>query len=63
MKRRKNAAVEMVRGAVAGGVGVWAMDRVGWFLYNREDPAALRREHVAVGVVTAGVVRLLSRGR
>lgn len=47
MKRRKNTAGEIARGAVAGAAGVWAMDKVGWGMYNRENPAALRREHLA----------------
>lgn len=47
MTRKKNTAGEIVRGAVAGAAGVWAMDKVGWSMYNRENPAALRREHLA----------------
>ncbi|MBG6219000.1 hypothetical protein IWX75_003488 [Arthrobacter sp. CAN_A6] len=43
----RSIAVDMLLGAVAGAAGVWAMDRVGWFLYNHEDPAALEREHQA----------------
>lgn len=31
-------------GAVAGTVAVWAMDRVGWWMYRHEDRGALRRE-------------------
>jgi len=27
-------------GAVAGAVGVWALDRVDWFMWNREDAQA-----------------------
>jgi len=34
-------------GAIAGAAGVWLMDRVGWFLYRRDDPAALQREKAA----------------
>ena len=34
-------------GAIAGAVGVWAMDRVGWFMYNREDSDALQQEQEA----------------
>lgn len=33
----------MLRGAVAGAAGVWAMDRVDWFLYGRER-AETRRQ-------------------
>lgn len=35
---------EAVRGASAGAVGVWAMDVVTWWMYRRQDPAALQRE-------------------
>lgn len=37
-------AVSLLKGAIAGAVGVWAMDRVGWWMWDREDPAALQRE-------------------
>lgn len=40
----RSVAVDMLLGAVAGAVGVWAMDRVGWFLYNHENPGAAARE-------------------
>lgn len=39
--------VDAVKGAIAGAVATWAMDRVAWYLYDREDPAALRREERA----------------
>ncbi len=42
--RNGGLAADVVKGAVAGVAGVWLMDRVGWFLYRREDPKALRRE-------------------
>ena len=35
---------DMVKGAVAGAVGVWALDQVTWFMWNREAPAALAQE-------------------
>ncbi len=38
---------DALKGANAGAVGVWLMDRVGWFLYRREASAALRREKSA----------------
>ena len=38
---------DVVKGAAAGAVGVWLADRVGWFLYRREDPGTLRRERAA----------------
>ncbi|MDP9357199.1 MAG: DUF1440 domain-containing protein [Chloroflexota bacterium] len=40
-------ARDALMGAIAGAAGVWFMDRVGWFLYRREDPAALQREQAA----------------
>lgn len=47
MKRKRSTSGEMFQGALAGAAGVWAMDKVGWFLYNHEDPAALKRELLA----------------
>lgn len=29
-----------VKGAVAGAVGVWAMDRLDWYMFEHENPAA-----------------------
>jgi uncharacterized membrane protein YagU involved in acid resistance len=40
----RSVAVDMLLGAVAGAVGVWAMDRLGWYLYNHEDRDAIARE-------------------
>lgn len=40
-------AADMLRGAVAGAVGVWVMDQVDWFNYRHEDPAARRRTQEA----------------
>lgn len=31
-----NLVVDLLQGALAGAVGVWAMDRVDWFVYDRE---------------------------
>lgn len=39
--------MDVVKGAVAGAVGVWAMDKVVWWMWNREDPAALEQERQA----------------
>ena len=36
-------AIRLANGAIAGAVGVWAMDRVDWFLVGVQDPAAWRR--------------------
>lgn len=41
---RLSAPVDAVLGAVAGTAAVWLMDRVGWLMYRRQDPAALQRE-------------------
>jgi hypothetical protein len=40
-------ARDLLAGAAAGALAVWVMDRVGWWLYDREDPRALAREHAA----------------
>lgn len=40
----RNVVVDMALGAVAGAAGVWVMDKVGWYMYNREDPHALAQE-------------------
>jgi uncharacterized membrane protein YagU involved in acid resistance len=46
---RKNGslAADMMKGAVAGAVGVWVMDRVGWDMYLSEDPKAFQQEKEA----------------
>lgn len=36
-------ALRLASGAIAGAAGVWAMDRVDWFLVGVQDPAAWRR--------------------
>ena len=33
----------IVAGLAAGALGVWALDRVDWFMWNREDPRARAR--------------------
>jgi hypothetical protein len=38
---------DMVKGAIAGAVGVWALDKVTWYMWNRENPAALQQEREA----------------
>ena len=40
-------ALDLVKGAIAGAAAVWAMDRLGWALWDREDPATLARERAA----------------
>jgi hypothetical protein len=46
-RENSGLAADMVKGALAGAVGVWLMDQVGWALYRREDPGALRQEQAA----------------
>lgn len=59
-RKKGNIAADIVKGAIAGAVGVWVMDRVGWDMYLSEDPEAFQKEkeaqiegkyasHVAVG--------------
>jgi hypothetical protein len=31
---------DALKGAIAGAVGVWVMDRLDWYMFNHEDPAA-----------------------
>lgn len=45
--RNRGIAADLLKGALAGAVGTWALDRVTWFLWHREDPRALARERVA----------------
>ncbi|MEW6499499.1 MAG: DUF1440 domain-containing protein [Cyanobacteriota bacterium] len=49
MQNTKNANViaDMVKGALAGAIGVWALDQVTWAMWNREDPEALDQERQA----------------
>ena len=35
---------DMVKGAIAGAVGTWLMDKVTWYMWDRQDPATLRQE-------------------
>lgn len=35
---------EAVKGAIAGAIGVWALDRVTWAMWDRTDPRKLRQE-------------------
>lgn len=35
---------EVVKGAIAGAVSVWMMDRVTWYMYRNEDPEAYLQE-------------------
>lgn len=43
VRNDRNPATAAAMGAVAGAVGVWALDRIDWFLWNREtDQTRLR---------------------
>lgn len=59
-------AADLLKGAIAGAIGVWVMDRVDWFMFRREDPAARRRtQDVRPGgrdpahVIAGGAARLV----
>ncbi|GGK28390.1 hypothetical protein GCM10008955_22710 [Deinococcus malanensis] len=45
--QQKNPLSEALKGGVAGAAGVCAMDRVGWYMYRREDARTLQRELAA----------------
>jgi hypothetical protein len=62
----RSVAADLLVGAVAGAAAVWAMDRLDWFMYRHEDPAARRRTqqarpggkdpaHVMAGVAAGAV--------
>jgi hypothetical protein len=38
---------ELAKGAIAGAVSVWMMDRVTWYMYKNEDPKAYKKEKEA----------------
>lgn len=40
-------AADLVKGALAGAVGTWALDKVTWFMMDRESPQALAQEKQA----------------
>ncbi len=42
-----HVAADVVKGAIAGAIGVWIMDQVTWGMYLREDGEALRQEQAA----------------
>lgn len=46
-KGSKDLAVELLKGAIAGAISVWAMDRVTWYMYQNEDPKAYLKEKQA----------------
>lgn len=44
---QSSVAADLLKGAAAGAVATWALDRVDWFMYNQE-PEASRRQTWAV---------------
>ena len=36
-----------IKGAIAGAVGVWVMDKLTWYMYQNEDPLAYKKEKEA----------------
>lgn len=44
---RKGTAGNLLKGAIAGGVGVWLMDRFTWTWYSQEDTKVLMQERSA----------------
>lgn len=46
-KRRGSMAVDLIKGAVAGAVGTWAIGKVTSYMYEHEDPPA-REEYERV---------------
>lgn len=42
-----NTTSGLLKGAIAGAVGVWVMDKLTWYMYRNEDPKAHRKEKKA----------------
>jgi hypothetical protein len=40
---RESVLADTLQGAVAGGIAVWVMDQVDWYMYNHEDAEARQR--------------------
>lgn len=47
MPDAKNMFADMVKGAIAGAAGVWALDQATWAMWNREDPEVMEQERQA----------------
>lgn len=41
---KASLVADLAKGALAGAAGVWALDRVTWFMWNRQDPDTLEQE-------------------
>ncbi len=39
----RSVLADALKGAVAGGIAVWVMDQVDWYMYNQEDPESRRQ--------------------
>lgn len=53
MAKDSSIVGDLIKGAIAGAVATWTMDRVTTFLYEHEDPSARRQEERARGGETA----------
>lgn len=47
MRRRTSTGRDLIKGAVAGAVATWTMDRITTYMYQRENAAARRKEDQA----------------
>ena len=45
--RNTDVLTEAVKGAIAGAVGTWAMDKVGWYMWDQQSEETLRQEREA----------------
>lgn len=45
--RNAGLVTDALKGAIAGAIGVWAMDKVTWAMWNRTEPEKLRQEERA----------------
>jgi hypothetical protein len=43
MNERESVLADSLKGAVAGGIAVWVMEQVDWYMYNHEAAEARRR--------------------
>lgn len=42
--QRRDLLMPLATSVVAGAIGVWALDRVTWWMWRRQDPATLAQE-------------------
>ena len=43
MQANDSVAMDLTKGAVAGAIGVWVMDRLDWYMVEHGDPEAWRK--------------------